>query len=356
MVEAALIYSEDYLKHYTGPSHVESPSRLKIILEALERLKLLEAGKLSLVEPRKAEVEEVKAVHSAEYVDEIRRFCEAGGGHYDGDTYLSKESFDTALLAAGGALKACELAISGRFRRAFALVRPPGHHAGVEGAALGAPTLGFCVFNNVALAADYAVKKGLKRVLILDFDLHHGNGTQEIFNQNSEVLYVSLHQRGIYPGTGFEYEVGFGEGEGYSVNIPLPSRSDDQVYLEALNQIVKPIAEQFKPEIVLLSAGCDPHHSDLLGGMLLSAEGFYQITREMVALAEKYAGGRVVGCLEGGYSADALSRGIPASLQALIDEPLTIEDRKPSSPERSRNLARQTLETLRKTLSKYWEL
>ena len=181
MMEVALIYSEDYLKHSTGPAHVESPSRLRIILEGLRGYGLLN-GLLRLVEPRPATPSEIRMVHESEYVEEVRRFCEAGGGYYDGDTYLSRESYDVALLAAGGSLKACELLLSGSYRRAFALVRPPGHHAGVAGTALGAPTLGFCVFNNVALAAEYAINRGVSRVMIFDIDLHHGNGTQEIFN------------------------------------------------------------------------------------------------------------------------------------------------------------------------------
>ncbi len=355
MVETALIYSDEYLKHQTGPAHVESPSRLKTILEALRKYGMLEAGRFTLVEPRMASSEEVEMVHFGDYVKEIEKFCRAGGGYYDGDTYLSGESYRVALLAAGGSIKACELLLSGSYKRAFALVRPPGHHAGVAGTALGAPTLGFCVFNNVALAAQHAVKKRVGRVMIFDIDLHHGNGTQEIFNSTAQVLYVSIHQRGIYPGTGFEYEVGMGEGEGYSVNIPLPSRSGDEVYLKALNDVVKPVAEQFKPEMVMLSVGCDPHHSDPLGGMLLSAEGFYNLTDFSVKIAEKHGGGRVLCCLEGGYSANGLTRGIAACLQALAGEPLTIEDEKPPTPGRAEETALQTIETVRKVLGKYWQ-
>jgi acetoin utilization deacetylase AcuC-like enzyme len=355
MVEVALIYSDEYLKHHTGPAHVENPSRLKIIMEALRRYRLLEAGKLTLVEPRMASPEEVETVHFSEYVEEIRRFCEAGGGYYDGDTYLSRESYRVALLAAGGTLKACELVLSGSYRQAFALVRPPGHHAGVAGTALGAPTNGFCVFNNVALAAEHAIKKGVDRIMVFDIDLHHGNGTQEIFNSTAQVLYVSLHQRGIYPGTGFEYEVGMGAGEGYSVNLPLPSRSGDEVYLKALNDVVKPVAEKFKPKMVMLSVGCDPHHSDPLGGMLLSAEGFYTLTGFAVEIAKKYGDGRILGCLEGGYSADGLTRGITACFQALAGEPLTINDEKPPTPDRAKKTAEQTIETVRKVLGKYWQ-
>ena len=352
-MEVALIYSEDYLKHSTGPAHVESPSRLRIILEGLRGYGLLN-GLLRLVEPRPATPSEVRMVHESEYVEEVRRFCEAGGGYYDGDTYLSRESYNVALLAAGGSLKACELLLSGSYRRAFALVRPPGHHAGVAGTALGAPTLGFCVFNNVALAAEYAINRGVSRVMIFDIDLHHGNGTQEIFNSTAQVLYVSLHQRGIYPGTGFEYEVGLGEGEGYTVNVPLPSRSGDEVYLEALEKVVRPVAEQFKPEMVMLSVGCDPHHSDPLGGMLLSAEGFYKLTSFAVEVAERFGGGRVLGCLEGGYAADGLAKGMAACLQALAGQPLTVEDKKPSSPDRTWEAARQAVETVRRALAKYW--
>lgn len=352
--EVALIYSEEYLKHRTGPGHVENPVRLKIILEALGRYGLSEAEGFRFVKPRPATQEEAVKVHLNDYVEEVKRFCEAGGGYYDGDTYLSRESYQVALLAAGGSLKACELLLSGEYKRAFALVRPPGHHAGVGGAALGAPTLGFCVFNNVALAAQHALDKGLKRVMVFDIDLHHGNGTQEIFNSTSSVLYVSLHQRGIYPGTGFEYEVGSGEGEGYTVNVPLPSRSGDEIYLQALEEIVRPVAEEFKPEMVMLSVGCDPHHSDPLGGMLLSAKGFYSLVGFAVRVAEKHGEGRVLACLEGGYAPEGLSLGITACLQALAGKPLTVEDRSPATPEKTRGTVSQTLETLRKILGKYW--
>ena len=348
MAKAALVYSDSYLKHFTGSGHVENPSRLRIAMDSLRKLGLISEDRFVVLEPKIAEVADIEAVHSSQYVEEIRRFCGAGGGYYDGDTYLSKESYDIALLAAGGCLKACNEVFSGKFRRAFALVRPPGHHAGVDGAALGASTVGFCVFNNVAIIASYALRRKLaSRVMILDFDVHHGNGTQEIFNSTSKVLYVSLHQRGIYPGTGFEYEIGSGEGKGYKVNIPLPSRSDDEVYLKVLNEVVRPIAEQFKPELVLLSAGYDPHHTDLIGGMLLSAQGFSQIVSFAVEIAEKYGEGRVIGCLEGGYSAEALSKALPASLAALIGEEIEIQDEKPKSQDRVKDIADKTVKNLK---------
>jgi acetoin utilization deacetylase AcuC-like enzyme len=355
MVRAALVYSETYLKHFTGSMHVENSSRLKIAVNALESFGLIEENKFMVLEPRMADASEIEAVHSSRYVEEVRKFCGSGGGYYDGDTYLSKESYDVALLAAGGCLKACEEVFSGRFKRAFALIRPPGHHAGVDGAALGAATNGFCVFNNVAVMASYALSRKLaKRVMILDFDVHHGNGTQEIFDASPDVLYVSLHQRGIYPGTGFEYDVGSGEGKGYTVNIPLPSRCDDEIYLKVLSEIVKPVAEQFKPELMLISAGYDPHHTDLIGGMLLSSQGFSRMVSFAVEIAERYGRGRVIGCLEGGYSAEALSKGLPASLAALIGEKLEVSDEAARSQDRAKNIANELIKSLKEILGEYW--
>lgn len=352
----AIVYSDRFLDHKTG-AHCESPLRLRIALEALRSPELKETGKFTIMKPRQAFVEEIALVHSVDYIEEIRGFCARGGGYYDGDTPLSPESFEVASLAVGGLLAACEKVFSGAVSNVFALVRPPGHHAGIHGRALGALTNGFCVFNNVAAAAAYAVKKGLARkVLIFDFDTHHGNGTQEIFNSDARVLYLSLHQRGIYPGTGYEDEIGVGEGRGFKVNVPLPACSDDGVYLRALKEIVEPVSEQFKPELVLLSAGYDAHHSDTVGGMFLSTEGFAKMVESMVALARKSCGGKLLACLEGGYSPSALSQGIASTLAAMAGVSLAINDKAPSSPPAVQSAAAQTIRKVRDILSGCWKL
>ncbi|WP_309493571.1 histone deacetylase [Candidatus Hecatella orcuttiae] len=352
----AVIYSGRFLDHKTGV-HCEAPSRLKIAMETLQNPELKASGKFTVIEPRLASKEEIALVHSVDYIEEVRSFCARGGGYYDGDTPLSPESFEVASLAVGGLLEACEKVFSGDISNAFALVRPPGHHAGIHGRALGALTNGFCVFNNVAAATAYAAKKGwARRSLIFDFDTHHGNGTQEIFNSDAQVLYLSLHQRGIYPGTGYEDEIGVGAGRGFKVNVPLPARSDDEVYLKVLGEIVEPVAEQFKPELILLSAGYDAHHSDIVGGMFLSAEGFAKMVESMVKLARKSCGGKLLACLEGGYSAQALSQGIASSLAAMAGISLSLRDHAPRSPSHVQSAAAQVIRKVKDNLGSYWSL
>jgi len=350
----ALVYSPRFLEHRTG-LHCETPSRLKIVVQTLKSLGLVSPDRCRFVEPRVAAVEEIELVHDPDYVEEIRRFCASGGGHYDGDTVLSPESFDVACLAVGGMLKACDAVFTGSFVNAFALVRPPGHHAGIHGRALGATTNGFCLFNNVAVAASYMLKKKwVDRVLIFDVDGHHGNGTQEAFNNTSKVLYVSLHEGGIYPGTGYEDEVGVGEGAGYKVNVPLPPRSDDKVYSKALREVVLPVAEQFKPDFVLLSAGYDAHHSDNITSMLLSTAGYVEMFNSMLNLAERHCKSRLVACLEGGYSAKALSRALPATIAAMAGLQFDEADEKPSSPQAVVNRAEEVVKKVKANLAGYW--
>lgn len=352
----AIVYGKKFLEHKTG-IHCENPFRLELSLDALRRLGLINGGECFFVEPRIASIEELKLVHDEDYIEEVRSFCLSGGGYYDGDTYLSRESFNVASYAVGGMLKALEKVFKKEFKRVFGLVRPPGHHAGVYGRAMGASTVGFCVFNNVAILAAYALKKGLvKKVLIFDFDVHHGNGTQEIFNKSAKVLYISFHERGIYPGTGYEFEVGDGEGEGYSVNVPMPSRSDDKVYLEAMEKIVIPISEEFKPELVLLSAGFDAHYSDNISSIQLSAESYFQMTEFMVKLSKKYSSGRVLACLEGGYSRETLSKSLPATIAALNETRVEIEDATPKTSTSIIGRAEETIRTVKKIQSKYWKI
>lgn len=352
----AIVYSKKFLKHDTK-RHSENPLRLEIAFEALQKLGLIRPEYCEIIEPREAAKEEIALVHDENYIEEIRRFCLAGGGYYDSDTFLSSGSYNAASLAVGGILDVSSNIFAGKIKRAFGLIRPPGHHAGFSGRALGAPTVGFCVFNNVALTASHLLNKGLvERVLIFDFDVHHGNGTQEIFNSSNKVLYMSIHERGIYPGTGFEDEIGEGEGIGYKVNLPLPSRSDDVIVLKVLDEIMLPIAEQFKPEIVLVSAGFDAHSSDGISGLNLSVEGYVKMTNRLIELSEKYSKGRLVMCLEGGYSAETLSKSLPATIAAMIGVNLNLTDSLHPTSVLALKRVEGLIKSVKKILENYWKL
>jgi len=344
------------MEHKTG-MHCETPTRLRIAMEAVQGFGLLKSGGCQIFDPRMGSTEEIGLVHDPSYVEEIKRFCAAGGGHYDGDTPLSPDSFDVACLAVGGIIDACKAVFEGKVVNAYGLVRPPGHHAGVDGRAMGASTNGFCVFNNVAVAAAYALKKRwAERVLILDVDGHHGNGTQEAFNNTSNVLYASLHEKGIYPGTGYVDEVGEGEGAGYKINIPLAHGTTDAAPLKALDEVILPVAEQFKPDLVLISAGFDAHHSDPITSLSFSNAAFIQMFKSMLNLAKKHCKDRVVACLEGGYSEEALSTALPLSIAAMAEIPLTIPDAKLASREDALSRSFKTIQEGKKILGKYWAI
>jgi acetoin utilization deacetylase AcuC-like enzyme len=352
----ALVYDDIYLKHETG-AHCEVPSRLQTAMRALNELGILSSEKCRIEKPRMADVKNIELVHRSEYVQHIKQICLHGGGLLDGDTVLSPQSFDVALMAVGGILKACELVLSKQFKNAFALVRPPGHHAGISGRALKASTNGFCIFNNIAIAAAHLLQEKLaNKILILDIDAHHGNGTQEIFNNTSKVLYVSLHQNGIFPGSGSEGEVGVGEGEGFKVNFPLPPESDDKIYMKAFDEVAMPIIEQFRPDVVLVSAGFDAHHSDYITSMALSAFGFSELIQRALNIAEKMCERKLIATLEGGYSNEALSKALPAAIAKLADIPVKIADKEPTSPQIIVNEAMKVIGNVKRIQSKYWNI
>jgi acetoin utilization deacetylase AcuC-like enzyme len=281
-------------------------------------------------------------VHSEEHYEFIRTLSEAGGGSIGLDTYVTPHSLEVALLAAGGAITAVELAMQKGY--AFALVRPPGHHATRSEA------MGFCLFNNIAIAARYALSQGMaRRVLILDTDVHHGNGTQDIFYSSAEVLFISLHQHPLYPGTGYVEELGEGEGRGFTVNIPLPPGTGDESYLRAIEEIVLPIAEQFSPQLVLVSAGYDTAKEDPLGGMLLSQRSYYEIGRRVKALAKPIAF-----TLEGGYSLSALARGVYSTLAGLFG--LDMKEARREEALLVKAEVEKRLREYRRVLRDYWEV
>ena len=308
------VYDEAYLQHDTGAGHPESPERLNAIVAHLQQTGLME--RLTRIAPRPASVEWLTQVHGPRYVAEVARACNEGRPWMDsGDTAICGESYRVALLAVGGVFAAVDAVMDGSVRNAFCAIRPPGHHATKDRA------MGFCLFNNVALAARYAQQKHhVPKVLIVDWDVHHGNGTQAAFYDDPTVLYFSVHRSPFYPGTGAETETGWGAGQGYTVNVPLPAGSGDGEYLEAFERVLKPKALEFRPGFVLISAGFDAHESDPLGGMKVTTEGYGRLTRAVKAIAEECCDGRLVSVLEGGYDPDALADSVETHLQALLGD------------------------------------
>jgi acetoin utilization deacetylase AcuC-like enzyme len=307
-----------YLRHGEGFYHPESPRRLEAVYAMLERPDM--DGKFVSIPARYATPEEIGLVHSHSYIGLIASTAGKGNFSLDPDTQTTPESYDTAKLAVGGVFNAIDGVMTGEVDNAFALVRPPGHHASEHQAA------GFCLFNNVAIGARYALSKyGLKRILIVDWDLHHGDGTQGIFYGDKKVLYFSTHQYPGYPGSGVLSENGQGEGLGYTINVPLKARSDDSLHVKAFRSILQPVALKFKPELILLSAGFDSHFQDPLGEMRVTAKGYVCMTRILMDIAAACCQGRLVAVLEGGYHIEGLTESIKAMLGEMRGDTHTSE-------------------------------
>ena len=311
--KTGLVYGDVYLGHRTGRSHPERPERLTAIVRRLEQSGLM--ARLTRLDPRPADPQWLLAVHSAEHVEKIKRGCERGAGFVDSmDTPVSRQSCEAALAAAGGVLGAVDAVVEGKLQNAFCAVRPPGHHATRSRA------MGFCLFNNVAIAARYAQKKHkLGRILIVDWDVHHGNGTQAIFDDDPSVMYFSVHQHPFYPGTGTAVERGTGKAAGTKINVPLPAGSGDAEYRAAFEKKLLPAALEFRPDLVLLSAGFDAHTGDLLGQMEVSTQGYAELTRIVCRIAGACCGGRLVSVLEGGYDLELLAESVEAHVRVLIE-------------------------------------
>jgi acetoin utilization deacetylase AcuC-like enzyme len=313
------VYNPIYLKHDTG-QHVENAQRLEAIISHLEQTGL--KSQLTLIEPRPASVEELALVHQKQYIEEVQEVARKGGGWLDPDTVMSPDSYEVALYAAGGLIRAVEAVMDGEVTSAFALVRPPGHHATSRRAK------GFCLFNNIAIATQHVLARyKLERILIIDFDVHHGNGTQEAFYDNPRVMYISTHEYPFYPGTGSIEETGSGTAQGTTINIPLPAGCGDNEYMQVFEQVIVPAARWFNPQLILVSAGYDSYWADPLAMMQVSVTGFGQMARIIKGLADELCGGRLVFTLEGGYDLNALAASVKATFDILlggtnIDDPL----------------------------------
>jgi acetoin utilization deacetylase AcuC-like enzyme len=318
-MKAGLVYDPIYLEHDTG-DHVENSRRLVTAVSYLKETGIKE--KLSCLPPRLASLEELEMVHAPEYISYVKSKAEKGGGWLDPDTVMSPKSYEAALYAAGGLLAAVEAVMKGNVNNAFALVRPPGHHAVHDRA------MGFCIFNNIAIATKFILSKfSLNRVLIADFDVHHGNGTQDAFYADPGVLYFSTHQYPFYPGTGWMDETGTGEGEGTTVNFPMAAGWGDEEYLRAFNEVLVPVARRFQPQLILVSAGFDAHWADHLAMMQVTVKGFAQMVMILKDLADELCQGRLVFTLEGGYNLKVVASSTKAIFDVLlgnseIDDPV----------------------------------
>lgn len=310
MNKTGYIYHPLYLEHDTG-QHPENFGRLVAIEKHLQDSYI--NSQLQRHDPRPASLDEINLNHETGYAESVQRKCEEGDSSLDPDTSISTQSYDAALLSAGAGLKAVDLVLDGTCDNVFCAVRPPGHHAEQD------RSMGFCLFNNVAIAADYAIeKKGLDRVFIFDWDVHHGNGTQHSFYSKSNVYYSSVHQYPFYPGTGAAEETGSGDGLGTTLNFPLRAFSRDEDYLARVRDKLIPEMIRFRPDIVILSAGFDAHANDPLAQMEVSTECYGTMTQMIVTAANEICGGRLISMLEGGYDPNALADSVHAHLKNLI--------------------------------------
>ena len=310
-MKTGLMADDKFRDHLAGRRHPECPERYDAVMEALAQARLME--KLTRIPARDITAEELGLCHTAEYLALAHRDVREGRPYLStGDTDITPNSWDVAALAAGGVLNAVDAVCSGEVGNAFCAVRPPGHHANINRG------MGFCLFNNVALAARYAQQRhGVGRVMIVDWDVHHGNGTQDIFYADPSVFFFSTHQWPLYPGTGRANETGEGAGAGTSMNFPFPAGSGRAEILGAVENALIPAAAKFQPELLLISAGFDSRVGDLLGRFTLTDRDFTDLTRAVMAVADQYANGRLVSMLEGGYSLEGLGSAAAAHVNAL---------------------------------------
>jgi len=331
-----IIFSDEFNKHDTA-DHPENADRLYVMLDALEQASFYK--QLQFVEPEMLPEKQLYEVHSAEMIQRIKDISENGDSWIDLDTYVCKSDYETARLAAGGVAQVCRNVVEGDAQNAYALVRPPGHHASAE------RSMGFCLFNNAGIAAHELSKKG-KRVLIFDHDVHHGNGTQSIFYSRNDVMYQSFHLSPHYPGTGAVCEIGDGAGKGYTINAPLGFGHDDRAVSQLFDEIFLPIIRQYKPHLIIISAGYDSHHADQLGGLKLSANFFGEMIKRFQTIQP-----RIVCTLEGGYNLQWIGKCFLSQLGQMMSHPLQFDDNIKGNDDVASIIA-----SMKKELGDYWEL
>jgi acetoin utilization deacetylase AcuC-like enzyme len=305
-----IVYDPIFLKH-DQPGHPENAKRLESIIAGLKEKELIE--KVVKIETRQAVTEEITLCHVLDYVEYVKEFCKNGGGYLDPDTYSNKFSYLSAATVVGSSIELTKAVIKGKLKNGFALIRPPGHHA------LANKSMGFCLFGNIAIAAKVALTlPGINKVAIVDFDVHHGNGTQSLVGDNPKILFISTHQYPYYPGTGGIREIGHLESEGTVVNIPLPAGVGDEGYKLIYEKVIIPSIERFNPDLILVSAGYDAHWDDPLANLNLSLTGYNWISRELIKCAERVCKDKIVFFLEGGYNLQVLSNGVANTIRALL--------------------------------------
>ncbi|ADO45763.1 histone deacetylase superfamily [Hydrogenobacter thermophilus TK-6] len=308
-MKTGLVYDDIYLRH-NWKNHPENMDRLISIVQGLDRNRILKH--VERIKPRRAKVEEVAFNHDPTYIQEVHDFCSAGGGYLDPDTYAVAESYEVALYAVGGVLEGIDALLSGELETVFCAIRPPGHHAEYSKA------MGFCLFNNVAVGAWYLLNKGFKRVFIIDFDAHHGNGTQKSFYEEDRVFYFSTHEYPFYPGTGSDKERGAGKGLGYTYNVPLNAGAGDEEYESIYGSLLPKLMKEYEPQFVLISAGYDIHKDDPLTYLNVSTQGVRNIVKSILITCSELNVPSLF-ALEGGYNLKALAECVSATMEIMLE-------------------------------------
>ncbi len=308
-MSTGVITSDIFKRHDTG-THPENLKRLDSILNYVENKEVWK--KVHKIPIRKISKEELYTVHTPEYVSSVLEFCKKGGGRIDEDTVTCTESYEVAMMAAGSVLEAVDNVMENKLKKVFCLIRPPGHHA------LPDKTMGFCLFSNLSLGAIYAITKyNVERILVLDWDAHHGNGTERIFYKSNKVFTVSWHQYPFWPFTGNYTDIGIEEGLGYNLNIPIPEGFTDEIFVETFEKLVVPIANKYKPQLIILAAGYDAHWKDQLAGLNVTTPAYEYLSRRVIELAENLCEGKIIATLEGGYNLEALAEGVFSTLNLM---------------------------------------